>query len=120
MQFSPDQMLPAAGQGVIGIECLAHNEQVRETVSQLQDSASWTTTRAERAVTHSLQANCSSPVASFAHMTDGTIKLHALVAAPDGSTVIRESATADVADAEQLGGMLAQRLLEQGAAQFLV
>lgn len=117
--FSIEQMLPAAAQGVIGIECLAAREDLVELLALLDDPASKLTTTAERAVTETLGANCQSPVASFATLDDDELILTALVASPDGRQILREVATGSKRNAALLGQALAERLLEQGAAALL-
>ena len=77
------------------------------------------TTAAERAVAATLQANCQSPVASFATITGDVLTLEALVALPDGSKVLREKLFGNAADAALLGNQIAARLLERGASAML-
>jgi hydroxymethylbilane synthase len=118
-QFSPDEMLPAAAQGVLGIECLEANTEVRAIVGKLNDPVTVQTTTAERAIARVLQASCQSPVAAFATIDKATLTVTALVAHPDGSKSIKESISGDATDAQQLGETLAARLLENGARELL-
>ena len=118
-QFTPQEMLPAAAQGVIGIECLQSNSALRSLLGQLNHEPTAQTTIAERAIARTLQANCQSPVATHAVIEDAVMTVTALVAMPDGSQSIRDSVTGAVADAEGLGRALAQRLLESGAGELL-
>ena len=118
-QFTPDQMLPAAAQGVIGIECLASRSELRDVLSQLDHETTVSTTLAERAIARTLEASCQSPVATYAIIDNGQITITALVAMPDGSRSIRESLEGPAQDAEQLGIELAGRLLDQGAGELL-
>jgi hydroxymethylbilane synthase len=118
-EFSPEHMLPAAAQGVLGIECLQDREDLRLLLAQLEDAATRTTTLAERAVARALQASCQSPVASYATLAGEEICLQALVASADGTTILRESAKAAACDAEALGIEVATRLLERGAGALL-
>jgi hydroxymethylbilane synthase len=118
-QFLPSEMLPAAAQGVVGIECLSDNNALRAVLAKLNHGTTVQTTLAERAIAKTLQANCQSPVATYA-VIDGTeLKLTALVALPDGSDSIRDSVTGNPQHAEQLGEELASRLLERGARDLL-
>jgi len=119
-EFSPDRMLPAAAQGVIGIECLANRRELRETLSLLEDPISKFTTTAERAVAATLDANCQSPVASYAIVSDSELTIDALVASPDGSSIIRQRVTGEVGDAAALGTQVANDLLQLGAGALLV
>ena len=118
-QFSPDEMLPAAAQGVLGIECLEDNADLRAVLAKLSDPVTIQTTAAERAIARVLQASCQSPVAAYASIDDDELTLTALVAHPDGSPSIRDSIVGNPADAEQLGETLAARLLEGGARELL-
>lgn len=117
--FSPEQMLPAAAQGVIGIECLEGRDDLQAALAQLEDPTSVLTTAAERAVAATLNASCHSPVASFAEVSGDTLNIRALVASEDGQTIIRESVTGDKSDAAALGIIAAKALLANGAAELL-
>jgi hydroxymethylbilane synthase len=118
--FSPDEMLPAAAQGVVGIECLASRADLRAILAQLNHADSVRTTLAERAIARVLEASCQSPVATFATVSGDEMTVTALVAMPDGSRAIRDSVSGAADDPERLGEQLANRLLEQGAAELLV
>ena len=118
-QFGPEQMLPAAGQGVIGIECLDTRSELRDLLAALDHRDTRLTTAAERAVALTLGADCQSPVASFATIAKGTLTIDALVASTNGKTIIRGRSTGPARDAESIGAEVAQRLLLQGAAALL-
>ena len=118
-QFATDRVLPASAQGVIGIECLADRSDLREVLASIEDADSAATTRAERAVAATLDANCQSPVASYASIDGDRLQVIALVASPDGRRVIRDALSGRVDEAESLGIELARRLLEQGAGELL-
>ena len=118
-QFTPDEMLPAAAQGVVGIECLDAAAELREVLALLDHPASVQTTLAERAIARVLEASCQSPVATYARLDGDAMTVTALVALPDGSEHIRDSVSGAAQDAEALGERLAGRLLEQGAAALL-
>ena len=117
--FEPDQMLPAAAQGVVGIECLEEATELRAVLSQLNHPDSVRTTLAERAIARILEASCQSPVATFAAVDGDTMTVTGLVATPDGGESIRESVTGPASDAEQLGERLGGVLLDRGAATLL-
>jgi len=117
--LSADEILPAAAQGVVGIECREDAGELRRVLAALEDRTAKTTTLAERAVARRLEADCQSPVASFAVIDDDDIRLTGLVASADGRRVLRESMTGSVREPETLGLSLAARLLERGAADLL-
>ncbi len=118
-KFLPAQMLPAAAQGVIGIECVEDRDDLFAVLGELQDPVSMLTTAAERAVAKTLGASCQSPVASFAEVSGERLTIQALVAREDGSTVLRDTESGSVADAAALGVSVATRLLDSGAAELL-
>lgn len=118
-QFSPDEMLPAAAQGVIGIECLESRSELRAVLAALDHEPTVQTTRAERAIARTLEASCQSPVATLATIDGATLTVTALVAMPDGSQCIRDAVHGPASDAEQLGEELARRLLDRGAGKLL-
>lgn len=119
-QFDVELMLPAAAQGVVGIECLENRDELCRIIALLEDPGSKYTTTAERAVAATLEANCQSPVASYAVISEDRLTIEALVASPDGKQVIRERISGHVNDAEKLGHSVAQQLLEKGARELLV
>ncbi len=118
-QFHPSEMLPAAAQGVVGIECLSDNAKLRAVLSKLNDETAVQTTLAERAIAKALQASCQSPVATYAYVEGDSLHVTALVALPDGSESIRDSVTGKPGEAEALGYELASKLIEQGATELL-
>ena len=117
--LAPEQVLPAAAQGVVGIECRGDQADLIRTLTELQDADSLSTTTAERAVARRLEANCQSPVASYATLDGNELTLISLVASADGATILRDSVSGERDAAERLGLELADRLLERGAAGLL-
>ncbi len=117
--FAPAQMLPAAAQGVVGIECLAENAELRQLLHRLNHATTVQTTLAERAIARELGASCQSPVATHAVVVDEALTVTALVALPDGSEYIRDSISGTVEEAEALGVRLARQLEDRGAGRLL-
>lgn len=118
-QFTPEEMLPAAAQGVIGIECLENNTELRAVLEHLNHAPTGQTTAAERAIAKTLDASCQSPVATHAVIDGSAMTVTALVAMPDGSESIRDSVQGPAVEAEHLGVELANRLLASGAGELL-
>ena len=114
-----DRFVPAIGQGIIGLECRADDATTRERLAVLGDAASATRLAAERAMNARLGGSCTVPVAGHAVVQDGRVRLTGLVAAPDGSRLVKDSAEGLAADAAALGAALAQRLLDAGGAPIL-
>lgn len=118
-RIASDTMLPAAGQGVIGIECASGRRDLAEVLARLEHGPTRETTFAERAVARRLQASCHSPVASYAVIEGRDVVLKALVASSDGRSVLRHEQRAPIGEADRLGNDVAYVLLAQGAAELL-
>ena len=110
-------MCPAAGQGALGIEIRADHPAMREVLSFLDDAEARTTTTCERALLEALGGGCQVPIGASAEIHGGNILLHAVVARPDGSTVLRESLTGE--DPVWLGKEVAEKLLRKGGEEIL-
>jgi hydroxymethylbilane synthase len=110
-------MCPAVGQGALGIEIRAGDTATRGCVEFLNDAAARTATTCERALLNQLGGGCQVPIGAFAEVQGGTIRLTAVVARPDGSTVLREIESGS--DPEQLGESVGQKLLRRGGDKIL-
>ena len=117
--FSTAEMVPAAAQGVIGIECLRQKEEIIDIVSRLNDFETEVTTNCERSVNSALFADCHSPIGSYATYANGNCRLESIVISPDGSIEARDSVTGSANNAEELGLELADRLKQIGAIEIL-
>src|SRR3546814_579407 len=91
--LSPQQSLPAAGQGALGIEVLEARADMHAWLAPLGDAAATACTLAERAVSRVLGGSCQVPLAAFAQLDGDTLNLEALVAEPDGSRILRSHAS---------------------------
>ena len=114
-----DVMLPAVGQGVVGIECRADRPALRALLGRLNDATAMAAISAERSVARTLEATCHSPLGVHATIDDGTLRLSALLASPDGTRVLREDGAAPAGRGERLGRAIAQRMLDAGAADLI-
>ena len=90
-----------------------------EILASLDHHPTVLTTRAERAVAKTLEADCQSPVAAYATIDGDELTVTALVALPDGSRWLRDAVSGVAEDAETLGKTVARRLLDAGAADIL-
>jgi hydroxymethylbilane synthase len=122
--FEADAMLPAAGQGALGIEVRADAGTLRARLAELTHRPTWLAVHAERAVSRSLAGSCSMPLAAHARWVDGGLQVDALLGHPLDATqpLLRTSTQADVLDessAEALGERAAAQLRAQGAAPYL-
>ena len=113
-----DEMLPAPGQGALGIECLAARDDVAALLSPLADGATTACVRAERAVSRALGGSCSLPLAAYAECSE-KLRLRALVASSDGKRVVRCDLEGDARDPEAAGERAAAALRAQGADEIL-
>ncbi|PCK09977.1 MAG: hydroxymethylbilane synthase [Alteromonadaceae bacterium] len=118
--ISPEQCLPAGGQGAVGIECRIADSEIIELLKPLHHAASAEQVNAERAVNKRLNGGCQVPIGCFAqHTENGNLWLRALVADPEGLQILREECTIPVEQGESMGEVLAERLLAAGADKIL-
>jgi len=119
LKLPSEELLPAPGQGALGIECLASSHQVLELLKPLGDSATAACVRAERAVSRALGGSCTIPLAAYAEEKGGRLRLRALVASPDGKRIARTERSGPAADPEALGAQAADELRSRGALEIL-
>jgi len=109
------EMLPAVGQGAIGIETRSDDEFTVQTTSKLDHHETRVACLAERAFLRGLGGGCQLPIAAHATIDRDVLTLDGLVAKPDGSEIWRDSLSGTLDSAEQLGSILATRLIDRGA-----
>jgi len=112
-----DLLCPAVGQGALGIEARADDTATLKELAFLDDRAARRATAAERALLRTLGGGCQVPIGAYAEAVDGTLKLTAIVAQPDGSEVLRDQQTGN--DPEELGTRVGRALLASGADGIL-
>lgn len=117
--IDPMFMLPAVGQGAIGIECRKDDDRLNVMLLGLNDAKTHARVLAERAMNRRLQGGCQVPIAGFAELEHGVIVLHGMVGTPDGKTIIRGNISGYPENAEELGTVLADDLLARGADVIL-
>ncbi|NQY51311.1 MAG: hydroxymethylbilane synthase [Piscirickettsiaceae bacterium] len=113
------QILPAIGQGALGIETRIDDDAVNSLIAPLLCSKTWIVISAERAMNRRLSGGCQIPIAGFASVRSGKIRIRGLVGRPDGIEILHAEITGKVEDAESLGTALAEQLLAQGADKIL-
>jgi hydroxymethylbilane synthase len=118
-RFTAERLLPAIGQGALGIEIRAEDPRVAGLVSVLTDAATTAEVAAERALLAGLGGTCRTPIGGHATVAGSTLRLRGLVGRPDGSQILHAEATGPIASAGALGGEVARLLLEQGASRIL-
>ncbi|MGC7559890.1 hydroxymethylbilane synthase [Pasteurella sp. PK-2025] len=114
-----EQVLPAVGQGAIGIECRSEDMAVQQLLAPLADQHTTYCVQAERAMNSHLQGGCQVPIAGYASLQDDQLYLRALVGETEGTTMLRAEAKSAVENAQDLGIQVAEMLRQQGADRLL-
>jgi hydroxymethylbilane synthase len=112
-------ILPAVGQGAIGLEAREGDDETLELLSVLDHQTTRYRVLAERALNHRLNGGCQVPIACHGIVDDDNLYLRALVGEPDGSNIVSGEIRGSVNEAEQLGIELADELLGKGAKAIL-
>lgn len=115
----PEEMLPAVGQGALGIEVRADDETTIAAVTKLDHKFTRLACIAERALLRSLGGGCQLPIAAYAVVRDQRIRLDGLVADTQGERIVRDRVSGGLAEAEELGRRLGEQLLARGARELL-
>jgi hydroxymethylbilane synthase len=110
-------MCPAAGQGALAIEIRAGDDDVRTALAFLDDKAARAETACERTLLSKLGGGCQVPIGANTKFSGDMLRLQAVVASPDGKKILRESG--DGTNAAELGALVGERLLKQGATAIL-
>jgi len=112
--------VPAPGQGIVAIEIRAGDDRVGDAVARINDAAANDALTAERALVEALGGGCQTPVGALAAVVDGdALELDAVVAALDGSRLVRGKARAARSDAATLGARVGAQLIADGAGEIL-
>jgi hydroxymethylbilane synthase len=122
--LDPSLLMPAPAQGVLAVECRTDDPATAAQLRTLDHAPTRGATITERAFLTALDAGCTAPVGALAELTaeagaEPTVRLSGVIAAPDGSSVIRAQATGMVGDGDTLGRRLAHKLLRDGGAELL-
>ncbi len=112
-------LLPAVGQGIIGIECRDDDERTLQLLAPLEDAPTRICLTAERSFAAQLGGSCQSPIAGHAWLFGDRVHLSGLVGSPDGRQVLSDETSGHLADADLLGRQLADRMLAAGAGRLL-
>ncbi len=117
--LSPEESLPANGQGAVGIECRLEDSELLALLAPLEHTPTRQRVLAERAMNRALQGGCQVPIGSYSEIEGDQLWLRGLVGRPDGSRVLHAEIRGPLLQAEALGAELAGRLLALGAADIL-
>jgi hydroxymethylbilane synthase len=118
-ETASEDVLPACGQGILGIEIRQDDSETRAIVMTLQDEASEIAGRAERALNRHLNGGCQVPIAAYAIEREGRLWLRALVGSADCGTLLKADDVGEYDEAEALGIRVAEELIAQGAKELL-
>jgi hydroxymethylbilane synthase len=118
-EFSPQEMLPAAGQGIVAVECAAHDFETRRLLARIDDETSHRCGDAEREVLWVLNGHCNSPIAGFSTIDGAQMTLTASVLDEDGRRFIEASRSGPADRPRELGRAVGLELLDKGAAEII-
>jgi hydroxymethylbilane synthase len=118
-EFVPQQMLPAAGQGIVAVECAAGDWQTRRYLSLIDDPAAHASCDAEREVLWILNGHCNSPIAAYSTIHGAQMSLTASVLDEAGGQFIEVSRSGPADRPRELGRAVGLELLDKGAAEII-
>ena len=118
VHLSLDQVLPAPGQGALGLQMRANNP-LKSYVDALNHPPTQAAVQAERQLLQTLRAGCHAPVGAWARLEEDQLTLDGVVGHPDGTEMLRARHSAPLTDAQPLGEAVAAALREQGADALL-
>jgi hydroxymethylbilane synthase len=114
-----DEAIPAIGQGILAIEHARARADLASLLADFEVPETACAARAERALGLVVEGSCDVPVGALARVDAGAIMLEGFIGMPDGTRVVRASATGPCADAERLGAALGEQLLAAGGREIL-
>ncbi len=117
--LDPETMLPAIGQGSLGIEFRSDDSRMREILSSIHDEKTSVCVRAERAFLLRLEGGCQVPIGAYAVLSDNEIVMEGLVADEEGNELIRRKLKGTADSPETLGTELADEILNAGGREIL-
>ncbi len=117
--LSEEDMLPAIGQGALGLEIREDDDSIRDVLGFLNHRETEIAVSSERAFLKELEGGCQVPMAALGSLENGILHLEGMVAELDGSRFIREEMSGPADKPEELGRTLARRLLSRGADRIL-
>ena len=117
--ISAETLLPAAGQGAVGIETRDSDLALKQLLAPLNDQTTSLCVRAERAMNRRLMGGCQVPIGAYAIQEGELLHIDGLVGATDGSVILRQQLSGSVDEPEALGIRLAEGLLDAGAQPLL-
>jgi hydroxymethylbilane synthase len=117
--ISPQDSIPAVGQGALGIEINANRKDLIKTLEPLNHKDSQICVEAERAFSRALAGSCTVPLGAYATIANAEIVMSGFVASVDGKQMLKETTTASIANPDEAGRGLAEKLIARGADKIL-
>jgi hydroxymethylbilane synthase len=117
--LTPEESLPAVGQGALGIECRADRDDLVRLLAPFNDPFTAACVLAERAFSRALAGSCTVPLAAYADKVGDALRLRGFVGAPDGARVVRGERQGVPGKAEAIGRELAEDMKQRGAEAIL-
>lgn len=114
-----EHMLPAPGQGSLGLQIRAEDSEAARLVAPLHDAPSAICCEAERALLQALGGGCQLPLGTYAHIREGRVHLHGRVVSLDGKQLCEAQAEGSLLEPAALGYRLGEQMLREGAGQIL-
>jgi len=114
-----EMMIPPMGQASLGIEIVSNNPRLKEIAMSVNDENTFICTKAERDFIAKIGAGCSAPVACNATITNNTVTLQSMIGYPDGTNILLKSLSKNIEECENLGILLAQEMIDDGAEDIL-
>ncbi|MCX6900163.1 MAG: hydroxymethylbilane synthase [Verrucomicrobia bacterium] len=107
--FAPEEMLPAPCQAILGLEARGDDARVLSLLRPINHDETFQVATAERAFSHVLEGGCRTPIAAYAEVTEGRLRLRGAVFHEDGRVRFRDEVGGDAREAEQIGKTLAEK-----------
>jgi hydroxymethylbilane synthase len=118
-EFNTGEMIPAVGQGAIGIQVRKEDRVVQDIVKALNHQDTFHAVTAERALLATLDSGCQFPVGAFARVSGNSLDISGFVGSEDGKNILHEDMKSEVQEARNAGRILAEKLLDRGAKSLL-
>lgn len=119
LQIPTDIVMPAVGQGAIGVECRSDDETTQQILAKLTNQNVWQAVTAERALLRELRAGCHAPLGAWTKLENDQLSLSAVLLSADGKTRLTAHESADIGQAESLGCLVADQLKTAGGHDLL-
>lgn len=118
-EFATDNMIPAVGQGAVGIQIRKKDKDIAEVLQSINHLETFHAVSAERELLFTLDSGCQFPVGSYAQVSDNKLSIRGFVASEDGKKIIHDQVESDMENSVLAGRTLAEKLLKQGAKTLL-